>query len=262
VIGEICGYEAREVFSNYEDYNSSQLLLNPMFYIVHIYGDFAGYSFMAIGLARLLGFKLSQNFDYPFFSRNISELWQKWHISLNRWFTEYLYIPLGGNRKTGFFHYRNILLTFAICGFWHGAKWGTIVWGLIHGIHYVIWHLLKGERLKTDRTLALSNLPKYLFVFVFFSLSMVVFYFPHLIESFNYFKQIFLNLDTPINEFNWLVLGLLIGLFIIEGMNLHKEHPLMIERFPGYLRWTIYLAITFSILQFFDIEREFFYFQF
>lgn len=107
-------------------------------YTLQIYFDFSGYSDMAIGLARLFGFHLLENFNYPYIAQSIKEFWQRWHISLSNWFRDYLYIPLGGNRCSPLRTYLNLLIVFLLCGFWHGASWNFIIWGLIHGIFLVI----------------------------------------------------------------------------------------------------------------------------
>ena len=124
-----------KIFSNYEVYSGPMLLLGTVYFSIQIYCDFSGYSDMAIGTARLFGFDLKRNFAYPYFSRDIGEFWRRWHISLSTWFRDYVYIPLGGNRtKTAFRHYVNLILTFTISGFWHGANWTFVIWGFLNGL--------------------------------------------------------------------------------------------------------------------------------
>jgi len=105
-----------------------------IFYTLHIYFDFSGYSDMAIGLGRMFGFKFLENFDYPYISSSITEFWRRWHMSLGTWFKEYVYIPLGGNRKGRLRHYRNIAIVWLLTGFWHGASWNFVLWGAYFGI--------------------------------------------------------------------------------------------------------------------------------
>jgi len=137
-------------FVNFVFENSGELgfvlhWLGIVAFAFQIYCDFSGYSDIAIGLAGLLGFSLSRNFNYPYFSENISNFWKRWHISLSSWFRDYVYIPLGGNRNGRGKWIKNILLTFCISGFWHGASWNFIVWGLLHGLYYLPWNLLRNK---------------------------------------------------------------------------------------------------------------------
>lgn len=125
-------------FENPEIHNALSLLIGIIFYAFQIYGDFAGYSLIAIGVARILGYKFPANFDRPYFSSNLGEFWHRWHISLSSWLRDYLYIPLGGNRVSELKIYRNILITMLLGGLWHGANWNFIIWGGIHGIVLVV----------------------------------------------------------------------------------------------------------------------------
>ena len=123
---------------------------------VQIYCEFAGYSTIAIGAARILGFQLMENFDCPYFSRSIGEFWRRWHISLSSWFRDYLYIPLGGNRKGKLIKYRNLMIVFLVSGLWHGAAGTYVVWGLIHGIYQVIGSITKPGRDRFNSALELK----------------------------------------------------------------------------------------------------------
>ena len=122
------------IFSNYKENNGGTLFLAAMGFSIQIYGDFAGYSLIAIGVAKIMGFSLMKNFNTPYFSTSIQDFWRRWHISLSSFFRDYVYIPLGGSRKTKFLTNRNLLVTFTVSGLWHGANWTFIFWGFIHGI--------------------------------------------------------------------------------------------------------------------------------
>ena len=137
VIADTCATYVNTIFDNYESMNSLSLLLGAVYFAFQIYGDFSGYSDMAIGVSRLLGFDLKQNFNKPYFSRNIAEFWRRWHISLSTWFRDYLYIPLGGSRVAPIFKVRNVFAVFLISGFWHGANWTFIFWGFIHAVYFL-----------------------------------------------------------------------------------------------------------------------------
>ena len=123
VIADNAALYVNDIFTNYTQYSGGTLILGAVLFAFQIYGDFSGYSDIAIGLARLFGFDLMRNFKYPYFSKNIAEFWKKWHISLTTWFRDYLYLPLGGNRGSLFFKIRNVFIVFLVSGFWHGAKW-------------------------------------------------------------------------------------------------------------------------------------------
>jgi len=131
------------IYGNIEIYNSSTIILATIFYAFQIYYDFSGYSDIAIGTAKLLGFKFNQNFNLPYFSKSLTEFWRKWHMSLSYWLRDYLYISLGGNRKGTKKTYRNLLLTMLLGGLWHGSSWNFVIWGGIHGVVLSIEKYLK-----------------------------------------------------------------------------------------------------------------------
>lgn len=126
------------VYGEYDRYTGFVLLLTSIFYTLQIYYDFAGYTNIARGVARIWGYTCQENFEQPYFSHSIREFWQRWHMSLSSWLKDYVYIPLGGNRKGIAYKYRNLLITFLVSGFWHGAGWNYIAWGLLHGFYQVI----------------------------------------------------------------------------------------------------------------------------
>ncbi len=133
VIADNCAVVSDAIFDHYESYSGSTLLLGALLFSFQIYGDFSGYTDIAIGTARLFGIALSRNFDYPYFSESISQFWRKWHISLSSWFRDYVYIPLGGNRMNRSRTILNILIVFVLSGLWHGASWNFLIWGALHG---------------------------------------------------------------------------------------------------------------------------------
>jgi D-alanyl-lipoteichoic acid acyltransferase DltB (MBOAT superfamily) len=137
VIADNCAEFANSIFSNYHEHSGSTLLLGSVFFAFQIYGDFSGYSDIALGTARLLGIELLRNFAFPYFSRDIAEFWRRWHISLSSWFRDYLYIPLGGSKVGTFSKIRNTFIIFIVSGFWHGANWTFIVWGFLHALYFL-----------------------------------------------------------------------------------------------------------------------------
>lgn len=143
VVADRLGLYVDVVFSNLESHGSLTMIVASAFFLFQIYGDFAGYSFIAIGVAKTLGIELMENFRRPNFATSFSDLWKRWHISLSTWFRDYVYIPLGGNRVSKLKFYRNIFLTFLISGFWHGADWTFVLWGAYHGVFLVVEIFLK-----------------------------------------------------------------------------------------------------------------------
>lgn len=146
VIADNCAEYANLIFNNYQDYNGSTLLVGAIFFTFQIYGDFSGYSDIAIGTSKLFGFNLKQNFSTPYFSRDIAEFWRRWHISLSTWFRDYVYIPLGGSRGGTWMKVRNTFIIFLVSGFWHGANWTFVIWGGLNALYFLPLLLLKQNR--------------------------------------------------------------------------------------------------------------------
>ena len=159
VIADNCAEIANQVFNNSADLNGSSLVLGAFFFTFQIYGDFSGYSDMAIGISRLFGFNLKQNFATPYFSRDIAEFWRRWHISLSTWFRDYLYIPIGGSRGGVVLKVRNTLVIFIVSGFWHGANWTFIVWGFLNALYFLPLLLTNTNRNSTGIIAERSLLP-------------------------------------------------------------------------------------------------------
>jgi alginate O-acetyltransferase complex protein AlgI len=146
VIADNCSEFANQIFNNSADMNGSTLVLGAIFFTFQIYGDFSGYSDIAIGTSRLFGFDLNQNFATPYFSRDVAEFWRRWHISLSTWFRDYLYIPLGGSRGGTWMKVRNTFAIFLVSGFWHGANWTFITWGVLNAIYFLPLLLTNNNR--------------------------------------------------------------------------------------------------------------------
>ena len=144
VIADSLGWRVDFVFNDFQSLDGGVLLLGLLYFSFQIYCDFSGYSDIAIGTSKLFGFELMSNFRFPYFSRDIGEFWRRWHISLSTWFRDYMYIPLGGSKVSKWLSIRNIFIIFIVSGFWHGANWTFIVWGLIHASFYIPL-FLKGE---------------------------------------------------------------------------------------------------------------------
>ena len=160
VIADNCAQYVDDIFLNQELYSSSTLILGAIYFSFQIYCDFSGYSDIAIGTSRLFSINLKTNFNYPYFSRDIAEFWRRWHISLSTWFRDYLYIPLGGSRTSKLKIVRNVFVVFIVSGFWHGANWTFIIWGVINAVFYIPLLIFNKNRSNLDVVAKKSIFPK------------------------------------------------------------------------------------------------------
>ena len=158
VIADSLAPMVNDIFSNYRDFGGGTLWLGAIYFAFQIYCDFSGYSDIAIGTSKLLGFELMSNFKFPYFSRNIGEFWRRWHISLSTWFRDYLYIPLGGSKEGKLKSIRNILIIFLVSGFWHGSNWTFVLWGLFHSVLFIPSFISKTNRKYTTSIIAENSL--------------------------------------------------------------------------------------------------------
>jgi len=176
VVADNCAFFVNQIFDGSGGYSSAELFLGAVLFAFQIYGDFSGYSDIAIGVARLFGFNLMTNFSFPYFSRDIAEFWRRWHISLSTWFRDYLYIPLGGSRGRMWFQIRNVFIVFLVSGFWHGANWTFIIWGGIHALLFLPLLIGGKNRNYIDGTrMRLREAPRILLTFIFVCLAWIFF---------------------------------------------------------------------------------------
>lgn len=254
VIADNLAPYVEKIFSNYEAYPAPMLLLGTVYFAVQIYCDFSGYSDMAIGTARLFGFDLKRNFAYPYFSRDIGEFWKRWHISLSTWFRDYVYIPLGGNRtRTTLQHFSNVILTFTISGFWHGANWTFVLWGLLNGLYYLP-PSIRGPHQHTSEVVAMGRLfptPLEFFqicrTFILISFAWIFFRATSFSDAIGFITHIGTSSWLgPLRHTKGLWYVLLI--FVIDWIQRDKQHPLEITTLPRYARWGIYYIISILIL--------------
>ncbi|MGB0917627.1 MAG: MBOAT family O-acyltransferase [Flavobacteriales bacterium] len=249
------------IYESPEQANATTVFLGATLFAYQLYCDFSGYSDIAIGTARLFGFRLSRNFATPFLASSLTELWQRWHISLSTWFRDYLYIPLGGSRTTRLRWAINILITFTISGMWHGADF-----------HYVFWGLLCGATLVMERLIKLKK-AGFLYTFVLFSFLMIMFRSDSIPTAFSMYQTFFefgfgglslLSSNLPQAIDLHYTLGLL-GVFSVAEFVLKKvDFDVYLSRLNGPARWTVYYAISTIILLFgvMDNAPKFIYFQF
>lgn len=209
---------------------------------------------MAIGTARLFGFNLKRNFAYPYFSRNIGEFWRRWHISLSTWFRDYVYIPLGGNRtKTSFGHYSNLILTFTISGFWHGANWTFVIWGFLNGLYYLS-PVLRGTHTHQTAVVAMGRFWPTPLEFFQICRTFTLISFAWIFFRANSFSHA-IGFISHIGSSNWIAplrhtkgLWYVLLILVIDWIQREKHHPLDVSTLPRVTRWAIYYILAILIL--------------
>ncbi len=275
VIADNCAVHANEIFAHYNSYSGSALLAGAIFFAFQIYGDFSGYSDIALGTARLFGIELLQNFSFPYFSRDIAEFWRRWHISLSSWFRDYLYIPIGGSRGNIYNKTRNVLIVFTVSGLWHGANWTFIIWGLLNALYFIPLLLMNRNRNNLQIVASGKVFPSIKDVYnilITFSLTLIAWIF---FRSANIHQAIlYLNSMFSVKMFSLprlpqmkhaLITMLLIVFFmIIEWLG--RENKYAIEHL-GYkwkpkFRYSFYYALIIVIFWFAGEQQQFIYFQF
>jgi alginate O-acetyltransferase complex protein AlgI len=259
------------VFQNPQQYHGIALIIATFFFTFQIYCDFSGYSDIAIGAARVMGFTLMRNFNFPYFAYSISDFWKRWHISLSTWFKDYLYIPLGGNRVDSLRFYFNILVVFAISGLWHGANWTFLCWGILQGIFLIF-----------ETIVPLYFLPKsirFIITFLLISVSWIIFRSNSISDSVYVLTHLFYKLDEQLSSIfikgvvnigvqtsrNSLLLSFFLISIIIAIEFLDKKYSIsiLLSKMSSFLRWCIYYAIILAILFLGVYEnKQFIYFQF
>lgn len=275
------------VFENYYLHGTVALMAGAVGFSIQIYCDFMGYSTIAIGAARVMGFKLMENFETPYFARSVSEFWKRWHISLSTWFRDYLYIPLGGNRCSKPRKYFNVMVTMAVSGLWHGANWTYVAWGLLHGAYQVIGDMTGGWRAKlydalhTKKESISFRLAQTVSTFVLVDVAWIFFRAPSVTHALRFCKRLVtkwdpwnlfngtvytLGLDRP--EFNILIVSLAV-LFLVDLVRYRKKQEITVflQEQCVWFRWGVIFALITATLVFgiYGIEFEssqFIYFQF
>ena len=262
------------IFNNYQHESGITLILGAIAFSFQIYGDFSGYSDIALGTAKLFGFELLSNFKFPYFSRDIAEFWRRWHISLSSWFKDYLYIPLGGSKEGKWKAIRNTFIIFLVSGFWHGASWNFIAWGFIHACGFLPLLLLKRNRRYTTDVVAegkllpsVRELIQMLGTFAFVTLAWVFFRISEISDAFSYIFSVvssnFLEYRTGVLFYKILVpLSQIFILIIMDWCNRHDERNPTILKNKGMLSLSFFVVLV--LIHFFRGENnaDFIYFQF
>lgn len=274
VIADNCAHYANMIFENSEAYNGSTLLLGAIFFTFQIYGDFSGYSDIALGSSKLLGIKLLRNFNYPYFSRDIAEFWRRWHISLSSWFKDYLYIPLGGSHGGTWMRVRNTFIIFLVSGFWHGANWTFIIWGGLHALYIMPSIIIKTNRKHVDIVANNSFFPSFreLFnmgiTFILVVLGWIFFRAEDVHHAFSYIIRMFQTYNISIGYPKKLLYGdfkiifFIFIMIVMEWLMRRREYPLKIGDKNKIVRWSLYIIFILIIIWYAGDQEEFIYFQF
>jgi alginate O-acetyltransferase complex protein AlgI len=280
VIADNCAEYANLIFNNSGDYSGITLAVGALFFTFQIYGDFSGYSDIAIGVARLFGFNLNQNFKTPYFSKNITEFWRRWHISLSTWFRDYVYFPLGGSRVVFSKNARNILIVFTLSGFWHGAKWTFVVWGILNAILLIAEMFMrrvrknKRSRLQFKKRNLFRSFLSMFSTFLIISFTWIFFRADSISHAFIYSKEMFVGffekagyvqlINMSYWEIGYILPILIVLFFIVEWIGRNDQYG--IEKFglswKRPYRWIFYNLIVLMLFLFSGVEEQFIYFQF
>ena len=277
------------VYNDYTAYTGAQIVMATVLFAFQIYCDFAGYSDIARGAARILGFNLMKNFNAPYYARTVSDFWRNWHISLTTWFRDYLYIPLGGNRRGKYKKYRNLFITFCVSGLWHGASWNYVIWGALNGLYQITGDITKTVRVRLQRFMRINTecwsyrLFQSLITFVMVDFAWLFFrangakaglnMIKRCIQHFDFASlfalDTFLGINTLVmteKDFFVMILGLIV-LFLVDYFRTRVNLGAALERQNIVFRYIVYYVIIFAILVFgvygptYD-AAAFIYFQF
>lgn len=272
VVADNCAIYVDQVWATYDTQSGSTLLLAAILYTIQIYGDFSGYSDMAIGTAKLLGFRFRDNFLFPYFSRNMNEFWRRWHISLNTWFVDYVYIPLGGSRNGKWRTIRNIMIVFLLSGLWHGADWSFVAWGAYHGLLLVLLILLN-RNTKYEHVVAydkwfpsLMEIGQMVLVFALATFGWIIFRADTIGQAWEFVCGICHHsiFSMPQGGATKMILAIsmTILMLLIEWLQRDKKHGLDIAHLGYKLQLTIYILLTIVVFVFGATSEKFIYFQF
>lgn len=275
VIADQCAEMANNIFNNSGELSGSSLVLGAIFFTFQIYGDFSGYSDIALGTARLFGIELLRNFAFPYFSRDIAEFWRRWHISLSSWFRDYLYIPLGGSRGGLWMKIRNTFIIFLVSGFWHGANWTFIVWGALHAFYFLplllsnrnrdnIEIVAQGKMFPTMREAynMISTFALVAFAWIFFRAENITHAFKYIGGIFS--ASLFTSPEFENDGAAARILMLAAICMIVEWIGRENRYALetLTLKWKKPVRWAFYYVLTIAIFIYGGKDEQFIYFQF
>ena len=268
VIADNCAFYVNQIFGNSDHFTSGELVFGAVLFAFQIYGDFSGYSDIAIGTARLFGFQLMTNFAFPYFSRDIAEFWRRWHISLSTWFRDYLYIPLGGSRVKQSIQIRNVFVIFLVSGFWHGANWTFIFWGALHALFFLplLIFSLNRKYLKTDG-LKLNHILKIGLTFLLVCFAWIFFRADNLGEAFQYINNV-----SVFNSFSLLYFVKSSKFMLLSGILIFSILTMLFFEFKAFRNQLVevhlnkfsatFIIVCIVLMGAFKNQADFIYFQF
>ncbi|WP_142786007.1 MBOAT family O-acyltransferase [Changchengzhania lutea] len=264
-----------DIFANYSSYPASTLILGVTLFSFQVYGDFSGYSDIAIGTAKLFGIELMSNFKFPNFSRNVAEYWQRWHVSLSTWFRHYIYIPLGGSRVSKLKSVRNIIIIFLVSGFWHGANWTFIFWGAFHALVFIPVFLMGRNTIYKNTVVAensvfptFTEIGQVLLTFAIVTFSRIFFRSESITDAFNFISRIGsdFSYQAYMHPMGYRMIDyyILIAVFVVYEYLIRKDERSPFKFKSKAVRFFVYSIVILSMLLFFDdnVDRSFIYFQF
>ncbi len=266
-IADNVGEVADTIFENYTAYQGLDLLIGALAFTIQIYGDFSGYSDIARGLAKLMGFDLMVNFNLPYFATNPSNFWARWHISLSTWFRDYVYIPLGGNRSGAIATYRNLVITMILCGLWHGAAWNFILWGAFHGVLLISYRIAQPYVTQAIKWL---NIPSLLMAFIgmitmfgLTNIGWILFRSANISQIVYMVTHLGFSFSSETFDFAYDVLFFSLPLYGVQLYQFLTQDLLILTKLNAWLRIPVYSCILAAIVVFSNRDRsEFIYFQF
>lgn len=268
VIADNCAVIVNSVYADYSSESGSTLFFTAILFSFQIYGDFCGYSHMAIGSANLLGFNLTKNFNYPYLAKNIADFWRRWHISFSYWLRDYIYFPLGGSKKGEYKKIRNLTIVFLFSGIWHGADWTFVIYGAIHAGLYIIFiyyrKWTKNIVLFSSKTAnLLYDVVAIIATFIILTVARVFFRAENYSESMGYLRQMFSVSLFEKPNMSRVFIVVLFGFLFLEWIQKDKEHLLDISGIKSKpIRYVIYLGVAFMIFFYSVSNQTFIYFQF
>lgn len=268
VIADNCAVIVNSIYDNYASESGSTLFFGAVLFSFQIYGDFCGYSHIAIGSANLLGFNLTKNFNYPYLAQNIADFWRRWHISFSYWLRDYIYFPLGGSKQGEYRKIKNLTIVFLISGIWHGADWTFVIYGAIHALLYIIFiyyrKWTKNIRVFSSKlTDTLYDFIAIVSTFVILTIARVFFRAESYSESMSYLKRMLSESLFEKPNMSIFFIVLLFGFLFLEWLQKDKEHLLDLSSVKNrIIRYSIYLTIIFLVLYNAGNKQDFIYFQF
>lgn len=272
VVADNCALIVNDIWNDYANQDGITLLWGAILFAFQIYGDFSGYSDIAIGTARLFGINLMRNFSFPYFSRDIAEFWRKWHISLTTWFRDYVYIPLGGSRCAKWKVMRNTMIIFLVSGLWHGANWTFVIWGLYHALLFFPL-MLFGQNRKHTNIVANRNLLPSIKEFIQMAITFflvvigwIIFRAENITQAWDYIFRMVTEFHIASVPYGRKVLLYISVLLIVEWLQRDKQHGLQITERGIWkyrlVRFSLYYVLIFAILALKGESETFIYFQF